>query len=249
MSALPASQVNMSRMRNLSFSRAGWFCRFGRCELRRPVSVLMLIEVWMRPSLPGSSCSGRMKEPSMVSRALTVVSASRARCAPSPAASPKSRRTWSCAADEAASSRHAAEEVDGAPDLVRCGEGRPMPYRTMSVFLRRPMAARCLASSFSTAAAAPSASLPSPPSATVTARASRTSASNSRRERREPMVASISPSSCLLSPPDLSTSNRSKASLIRSTRMAAKAATSARRRSCPASLTYVIAAMAMPTGA
>ena len=42
----------------MSFSSAGWFCRFGRLDERRPVSVLMLMDVWMRPS--GSACFGRV---------------------------------------------------------------------------------------------------------------------------------------------------------------------------------------------
>ncbi len=60
----------------LSFSRAGWFCRFGRRADNLPVSVLMFKLQWMRSRFPALSlvaislpCRGFMKLLSRVSMA------------------------------------------------------------------------------------------------------------------------------------------------------------------------------------
>jgi hypothetical protein len=50
----------------LSFSKAGWFCKFGRRALNRPVSVFIFKEQWILPEiyeiLPlGSICSYKGK--------------------------------------------------------------------------------------------------------------------------------------------------------------------------------------------
>ena len=42
----------------MSFSSAGWFWRLGRRQLRRPVSVLMLSDAWIR--LFSSTCKNQI---------------------------------------------------------------------------------------------------------------------------------------------------------------------------------------------
>mmetsp|Transcript_25540 Transcript_25540/g.71428 ORF Transcript_25540/g.71428 Transcript_25540/m.71428 type:complete len:213 (-) Transcript_25540:2439-3077(-) len=82
--------VKAFRILYLSFSSAGWFCRFGRRADNRPVSVLMFREQWMR--LSGveilSPWSGSMKFDSSVSMALISTRASAAAQACSPGTPP-----------------------------------------------------------------------------------------------------------------------------------------------------------------
>ena len=56
---MPSAAWKASRIRYWSFSRAGWFCRFGARDESRPVSVLRLSEQWMREPASAFSCSGR----------------------------------------------------------------------------------------------------------------------------------------------------------------------------------------------
>jgi hypothetical protein len=114
-----------------TFSSAGWFCRLGRCDERRPVSVLRFIEVCTRPLLSGSVCSGRMKATSIVSSALASVSALSAPSAATAASAPCVRCRCERTAPDLTSSPMAPEEVDGVPPLVSLGGGTPSPLSSI----------------------------------------------------------------------------------------------------------------------
>mmetsp|Transcript_137991 Transcript_137991/g.239902 ORF Transcript_137991/g.239902 Transcript_137991/m.239902 type:complete len:205 (-) Transcript_137991:325-939(-) len=175
MSVLPGSARKAFRILYWSFSNAGWFCRLGRRELNRPVSVFRFRLPWMRECGSTRDCSGSRKVERHVPIMLRVMRESSARharcpCWPHPKALYARPHFGGSSRGCPARSRRAAISTAGAPFLVKEVGVRPREVMVTSRVL-------ILATHFSTSSCSRlSSRYQPPPSVSLSWSRSRTSA-------------------------------------------------------------------------